>query len=219
MRARASSTRRRMPPESFEVRVSAFARRSKTSIISSARAVRVVARHAEVAAVVDERLVHGEEAVEVDVLLGEADVAARGERVRGPAEDERLALRDPDQVADRVDRRRLAGAVRARAGRRTRRPGSPGRSSRARACRRRSAWSGRGARGREASPVHRGKALAQPRRLPYWLLVVLAVLARADRLPPPVVVAVPVDRALEARRRSATCGSQPSALTLSDESE
>ena len=70
------------------------------------------AGHAEVAAVVDERLADGEEAVEVDVLLREPDVAARRERVRRPAEDEHLAARDPDQVADGVDRGRLAGAVR-----------------------------------------------------------------------------------------------------------
>ena len=39
---------------------------------------------------------------------------------------------------------------------------------------------------------------AQPQRAAVLALVVLAVLARADRLPPPLVVAVPGDRALEA---------------------
>src|SRR5918996_1371269 len=39
--------------------------------------------HPEVAAVVHERLAHGQEAVEVDVLLGEPDRVARGHRVVG----------------------------------------------------------------------------------------------------------------------------------------
>ena len=71
MSARASSSRRRMPPDSFGARTFAFENRSKTSIISSARARASCARHAVVAAVVEQRLLDVEEAVEVDVLLGE----------------------------------------------------------------------------------------------------------------------------------------------------
>jgi hypothetical protein len=67
--------------------------------------------HAEVAAVVLERLAHREEAVEVDVLLREPDPRARLERVVRLAEHEHLAFRDPQQVADRADQRGLAGSV------------------------------------------------------------------------------------------------------------
>ena len=73
----------------------------------------VVPRHAEVAAVVDERLLDGEEAVEVDVLLGQAHPAAGLKAVGGLAEDGHVPARDADQVADGADQRRLAGAVRA----------------------------------------------------------------------------------------------------------
>ena len=67
--------------------------------------------HAEVAAVVDERLAHGEEAVEVDVLLGEPDPSARGHRVVRLAEDADLTGGEAQQVADGADQGRLAGAV------------------------------------------------------------------------------------------------------------
>src|SRR5204862_2836729 len=66
----------------------------------------------EVAAVVHERLLHREEAVEVDVLLSEPDPAAGAGRVGGLAEHANLARCDPDQVANRADQRGLAGAVR-----------------------------------------------------------------------------------------------------------
>jgi hypothetical protein len=61
--------------------------------------------------VVFERLAHGEEAVEVDVLLREADPGARLLRVVRLAEDEHLALRHPQEVAHGADQRGLAGAV------------------------------------------------------------------------------------------------------------
>ena len=67
--------------------------------------------HAVVAAVVDERLAHGQEAVQVRLLLGDADLAAGLHAVRRQSEHERLALGDPDQVADGADQRGLAGAV------------------------------------------------------------------------------------------------------------
>ena len=69
------------------------------------------AAHAVVAAVVDERLLDVEEAVEVDVLLGEADHPARLGRVVAVAEHARLAGGGADEVADGRDQRRLAGAV------------------------------------------------------------------------------------------------------------
>jgi hypothetical protein len=68
--------------------------------------------HPEIAAVVDQRLLHRQEPVEVDVLLGEADPGARLQRVVGLAEDEHLAVRDPQQVADRADQGGLARPVR-----------------------------------------------------------------------------------------------------------
>ena len=111
MSARASSSRRRMPPESFGARTPAFARRSKTSIISRARVRASRAAHPEVAAVVAQRLLDVEEAVEVDVLLGEPDHAPRRERVVRLAEDLDLAGRHADDVADGADERRLARAV------------------------------------------------------------------------------------------------------------
>jgi hypothetical protein len=61
--------------------------------------------------VVEQRLLDVEEAVEVDVLLGEADQPPGGHRVVRVAEDQRLAARRPDEVADGRDQRRLAGAV------------------------------------------------------------------------------------------------------------
>ena len=100
-----------MPPDSFGARTPAFARRSKTSIISRARRARLRAAHAEVAAVVEQRLLDVEEAVEVDVLLGEPDHPPRRERVVRLAEDLDLAGRHADDVADGADERRLAGAV------------------------------------------------------------------------------------------------------------
>ena len=86
-------------------------------------AARVGAAHPVVAAVVDERLLDVEEAVEVDVLLGEADRPARLDRVVAVAEHERLAGGGADRGCRRPRsawscRRRLA-----RAGRRTRRRG------------------------------------------------------------------------------------------------
>ena len=51
--ARASSRRRRMPPESFGARTSRLARRSKTSIIWSARSAAAARAHPVVAAVVE----------------------------------------------------------------------------------------------------------------------------------------------------------------------
>ena len=75
----------------------------------AAAGVRAV--HAVVAAVVEQRLLDVEEAVEVDVLLGEADEAAGVERVVRVPEDARLARGDADQVADGGDQRRLARAV------------------------------------------------------------------------------------------------------------
>ena len=134
----------------------AFARRSNTSIISPRAAPRVRAVHPVVAAVEAQRLLDVEEAVEVDVLLGEADQPARLERVVRVAEDARLALRDPDQVADGGDQRRLARAVGAEQAEELAVADRAGRRRRARGSRRRSAWSGRGARGRRAtSPLVR----------------------------------------------------------------
>ena len=75
------------------------------------RGARVRALHAVVAAVVQQRLLDVEEAVEVDVLLGEPDQAARLGRLVRMAEHERLARGHADQVADRRDERGLAGAV------------------------------------------------------------------------------------------------------------
>ena len=62
---------------------------------------------------VDERLPHGEEAVEVHVLLGQPRSSGAPQRVGGLAEHEHLALGHPDQVADGADQRGLAGPVRA----------------------------------------------------------------------------------------------------------
>jgi hypothetical protein len=61
--------------------------------------------------VVDERLAHREKAIEVHVLLGQADPRAGDERIGRLAEHEHLAVGDPDEVADRADQRGLAGAV------------------------------------------------------------------------------------------------------------
>ena len=80
-----------MPPESFGARTPAFARRSKTSIISAGAAAGLGAPHPVVAAVVEQRLLDVEEAVEVDVLLGEPDHPPRLERVVRLAEDVDLA--------------------------------------------------------------------------------------------------------------------------------
>jgi hypothetical protein len=71
----------------------------------------VGARHAVVAAVVAQRLLDVEEAVEVDVLLGKADRAARRLGVVRRTEHADLPVADPDQVADRADQRGLARAV------------------------------------------------------------------------------------------------------------
>ena len=60
---------------------------------------------------VDQRLAHGQEAVEVDVLLGQADPGARLQRVVRLAEHADLAGGDAHEVADGADQRRLAGAV------------------------------------------------------------------------------------------------------------
>ena len=101
-----------MPPESFGARTWAFARRSKTSIISPRAAARPGAVHAVVAAVVEQRLLDVEEAVEVDVLLGEPDQRARAACVPWSWPKMRdLAGGDADEVADRADERRLARAV------------------------------------------------------------------------------------------------------------
>ena len=89
--------------------MSRLACRPKASIISSARSSG--SRMPEVAAVVDERLAHRQEAVEVDVLLGEADPGARLQRVVRLAEHEISPLGDAHQVADGADQRGLAGAV------------------------------------------------------------------------------------------------------------
>jgi ABC-2 type transport system ATP-binding protein len=72
---------------------------------------RVRAVHPVVAAVVEQRLLDVEEAVEVDVLLGQADQAPRLHRVVPVAEHVRLAAGRADQVADGADQRGLAGAV------------------------------------------------------------------------------------------------------------
>ena len=69
--------------------------------------------HPEVAAVVDERLPDGREAVEVGILLGNADQATRLHRVMLEAEHADPAAGRADQIADGVDQRRLAGPVRA----------------------------------------------------------------------------------------------------------
>ena len=140
MSARASSSRRRMPPESFGARTPAFARRSKTSIISPARRARVGARHAVVAAVVEQRLLDVEEAVEVDVLLGQADHPPRLAAVVVVAEDADLAAGDADEVADRADQRRLARAVGAEQAEERAVGDLEVEVRRARASRRRSAW-------------------------------------------------------------------------------
>ena len=58
------------------------------------------------------------------------------------------------------------------------------------------------ARGRRLAPEQLRRQLAQ--RAPVLALVVRAVVARADRLPPVGVLAVPGDRAGRARRRSAS---------------
>ena len=62
-----------------------------------------------------------------------------------------------------------------------------------------------------------GRALAE--RAAVLALVVLAVVAGADRLPPVAVVAVPVDGALEALGEAHLRGSQPSPRTFSEPSE
>ena len=64
------------------------------------------------------------------------------------AEDAQLALGGADQVADGADQRRLAGAVGPEQAEEAARARPPGRGCRGRACRRRSAWSGRAGRGR-----------------------------------------------------------------------
>ena len=101
-----------MPPESF-----GRARRSLRPQVEDVHhlagsAAGVGAAHAVVAAVVDERLLDVEEAVEVDVLLGEADHPARLDRLVVVAEHARLAASGTDEVADGRDQRRLARAVR-----------------------------------------------------------------------------------------------------------
>src|ERR1019366_8004543 len=72
---------------------------------------RVGATHPVVAAVIDEGLLDVEEAVEVDVLLGDADHPPRRRLTVVHAEDANLAGADANQVADRADQRRLSGAV------------------------------------------------------------------------------------------------------------
>jgi hypothetical protein len=61
--------------------------------------------------VVDQDLVHVEEAVEVDVLLRQADQAAGLPGVVVVAEDLDLAGGGSHEVRDRADQGRLAGAV------------------------------------------------------------------------------------------------------------
>ena len=67
--------------------------------------------HPVVAAVVHERLLNVEEAVEIDVLLGQAHHPPCVRIVVGQTENVDLARRDPDQVANRADQRRLTRAV------------------------------------------------------------------------------------------------------------
>ena len=74
-------------------------------------AARPGALHAVVAAVVEQRLLDVEEAVEVDVLLGQPDQRPGGVGAVVVAEDARLAGGDADEVADRADERRLARPV------------------------------------------------------------------------------------------------------------
>ena len=66
-----------MPPESFGARDAGLGAQVEDVHHLRGAPARVGAAHAVVAAVVDERLLDVEEAVEVDVLLGEADQAAR----------------------------------------------------------------------------------------------------------------------------------------------
>jgi hypothetical protein len=58
-----------------------------------------------------QRLLHVEEAVQVDVLLGEADQPARLQRVVRMTEYPRVARARAHKVADGRDQRRLARAV------------------------------------------------------------------------------------------------------------
>ena len=103
-----------MPPESFGARVGGLRAQVEDVHHLAGAAAGVGAAHAVVAAVVDERLLDVEEAVEVDVLLGQPDQAPRLDASScGVAEHARLAARGADQVADGGDQRRLAGAVRA----------------------------------------------------------------------------------------------------------
>jgi uncharacterized iron-regulated membrane protein len=74
---------------------------------------RVGPAHPVVAAVVDQRLLDVQEAVEVDVLLGQTQHPPSLRVMMRPTEDLNLPGGDADQVADRADQRRLAGAVRA----------------------------------------------------------------------------------------------------------
>ena len=73
--------------------------------------VRLGLLHPEVAAVVDQRLAHREEAVEVHVLLREPDPAARQQRLGRLAEHRDLAAVTRIRLQIALIARRLAGAV------------------------------------------------------------------------------------------------------------
>jgi hypothetical protein len=65
--------------------------------------------------VVDENLSRGQEAIEVHLLRRDPNQYARLEVGRGVvAEDGGVAAPDPDEARDRLDQRRLAGAVRSK---------------------------------------------------------------------------------------------------------
>ena len=85
--ARARSRRRRIPPESFgRADVALGAQVEDVDHLLGALGGRRAA-HPVVAAVVDERLADGQEAVEVRLLLGDADQAPRLHGSRRVAED------------------------------------------------------------------------------------------------------------------------------------
>ena len=101
-----------MPPESLGARVVGLRAQVEDVDHLAGAAARVGAAHPVVAAVVDERLLDVEEAVEVDVLLGEADQPPRLERLVRSWPKTRAS---PPVVRMRLqtarDQRRLAGAV------------------------------------------------------------------------------------------------------------
>ena len=111
--ARARISRRFIPPDSVRVRSSRFSVSEKVSSSSFGPLAALALGHPEVAGVVVERLLDGQEPVEVRLLRRQPDRLARVGVVldRVVAEDLDLArgrLREPGRA---VDQRRLAGAV------------------------------------------------------------------------------------------------------------